>query len=269
MKRTTLPVKVKSEVKKYTLEEITENLSNTEKTKLLANQTEIIGRLINQKKDAYNIGKLLHENKKIIPHGMFIPWIKLTFNDELPYPTAYFYMRVYEVFKDSPGTIQHIPSKYLLMVTSREFPSAIVQLLNENPKNIDKNGLLQINEAYDELKHGKIGGSQFIKLAEKQIKFGLDIWKGRSKHRLNGNMRTSLNWGITDILKRIDSLRKTAGDMGGVFPADPDDPEHKKVIKVIKNTITGLHELKKELEGSDGLWKNKSTEEGDKMVPNL
>lgn len=269
MKRTTLPVKAKSEVQKYTLDEITENLSNTEKARLIENQTEIISRLINQKKDAYCIGEILHDTKKIIPHGKFLPWIKLTFHDELPYPTAYFYMRVYEVFKDSPGTIQYIPSKYLLMVTSREFPSEIVKLLNENPEKVDKTGLVQINEAFNELKNGKIGGSQFIKLAEKQIKFGLDIWKGRSKHRLNANMRTSLNLGITDILKRIDSMRKIASNMGGVFPADPNDPEHKKVIKVIKNTIIGLHELKKELEGSEGLWKNKSTEDGDEMVPNL
>jgi len=269
MKRTKLPAKANEEITKFTIEEITEQLTNTEKAKLLEAQTEIVSRLINQKKDAYYIGKLLHETKTILTHGKFISWIKLTFNDELPYPTAYFYMRIYEVFKDNPGTIQFIPSRYLLMVTSQKFPSEIVKLLNEHPDKINKSGLAHINEAFSELKSGKIGGSQFLKIAENQIKLGLDIWKGRSKHRLNANMRRSLNWGIKDILHRIDNLNKTASEMGGVFPPDPNDPEHKKVIEVIKNTIRGLHDLKRELEGRDGFYRNISTEDGDEMVPNL
>lgn len=269
MKRTKLPVKAKGDLTKFTIEEITEELTNTEKARLLETQTEIMSRLINQKKDAYYIGKLLHETKTVLTHGKFIPWIKLTFNEELPYPTAYFYMRIYEVFKDNPGTIQYIPSRFLLMVTSQKFPTEIVKLLNEHPDKINKAGLAHINDAFSELKSGRIGGSQFLKIAENQIKLGLDIWKGKSKHRLNANMRRSLNWGIKDILHRIDSLKKTASDMGGVFPPDPNDPEHKKAIEVIKNTIRGLFDLKKELEGRNGFYRNISTEDGDEIVPNL
>jgi len=43
--------RVRREVKKITFDEITESLSDTNKTKLLSIQTEIQGRLINIKKD--------------------------------------------------------------------------------------------------------------------------------------------------------------------------------------------------------------------------
>jgi hypothetical protein len=269
MEQTKFLAKIGGEVIKNSLDEITDFTSNTEKARLLAIQTEIQARLINIKKDIYCIGELLYEAKQTLAHGMFIPWIEQTFDKELPYSTAYFYMRVYEVFKGTPSTIQYIPSKYLLMITTREFPAEIVKMLNENPEKIDKESLYKINEVYDLFKSGTIGGSQFLKLAEKQIKLGIDIWKGMSKHRINTNMRHSLYLGAGDILKHINSIRKAAREMAGVYPYDPDSFEHKELIKTIEETIKGLQELKIDLEGGRGLFKSISTKDGDKYISNL
>ena len=279
MKRTRYPAKIRSDVAKITPDDIMESITHTEKARLLTIQTEIQARLINIKIDVYCIGELLYEAKGTLSHGMFIPWIEHTFDKELPYPTAHFYMKIYDVFKKHPKTIQLIPSKYLLMITSRKFPKEIVALLNKHPEKIDDNSLQQINELYDEFKSGEIGNSQFLRLAERQISLGIDIWKGRAKHRLDANMRQSLNFGAKDVLKRINYLRKLARDMSGVFPYDPDNPEHQKLIAYIDKTITGLQELKSDLESDKfhrmfedlqrGLFKPVSTKDGDKFISNL
>jgi hypothetical protein len=57
--------------------------------------------------------------------------------------------------------------------------------------------------------------------------------------------------------------------MAGVFPHDPDCPEHKKLISIIEDTITGLQELKNDLEGNKGFFKMVSTPNGDDWVSNI
>lgn len=263
------PLKRTKFLPKLSLNEITEFIPDNEKAKLLSIQNDIQAKLINIKKDIYLIGESLFEAKQILEHGMFIPWIEQTFDKELPYSTAHFYMKVYSVFKESPATIQYIPTKYLLMITNKEFPAEIVKLLNENLDKIDKKGLQQINEVYKEFKDGQIGSNQFLKLANKQISLGMDILKGRAKHRLNTNSRRSFELGTGDILKRINSIRKTARDMAIVYPIDPDSSEHKELITFIDKTIEGLQELKKDMEDSKGLFKHISTEDGNKMIENI
>jgi hypothetical protein len=269
MKRTRFPQKTKNAIQKIPPDEMMEDLNNGEKARMIAIQTEIQIRLINIKKDIYQIGKQLFEAKTTLPHGMFTPWIDHFFGKELPYSTANFYMKVYNVFKDHPKTIQYIPSQYLLMITSSKFPNEIVKLMNENPEKINKQGLEQINEVYELYKDGSIGSNKFLKLAEKQIELGLDIWKGRAEHRLNANMRLSFEWGAGDILKRIQALRHKARDLAGLYPHDPDSPEHKKLISDIDITIKELEELKIDLEDTRGFFKRISTENGTKHISNL
>ncbi|MBN1181796.1 MAG: hypothetical protein JXB49_05870 [Bacteroidales bacterium] len=246
MNRNQLPATKRSEVEKLTISEITEHLTESEKAKLLADQSEVQLRLFNIKRDIYFIGRILYEDKQLLQHGMFIKWIELTFDNELPYSTAHFYMRVYKVFKDKPETVQYIPTKYLLIVTSNDFPAEIIKLLNDHKDKIDKVALQQINELYDLFKNGSIGGGQFLRLAEKQIKFGADIWKGQATHRLNANMRLSLCFGAGNILRRINSLIKQARDMANIYPYDPENTEHKKLLRTIEHTIKGLQDLKED-----------------------
>jgi hypothetical protein len=275
-KRTRVPAitndkikRVRREIKKYTLDEITENLSDTDKANLLKNGTEIQGRLINQKRDSLAIGKLLFENKKILPHGMFTPWIESYFGKELPYSTAYFYMNIYDLFQDNPRAIDYIPTTYLLMITNKEFPIEIVKALKEDPENIQRLALQEIKDNFALFKSGEIGSNQFIKLSKSQIKMGLDLLKGGGKHRINASMRHSLEYGAGDILKRINELREIAHQMAGLYPYDPDCYEHKELIKAIKDTIHGLIELKHDLEGGKGFIKPISTPEGDKWIENI
>ncbi len=266
MKRTRVPATIEKNEKRYTLEEITDNLTKSDRAKLLADHTSVQLRLFNIKRDIYEIGKLLYEDKKLLSHGMFTPWIALTFGNELPYPTANFYMKVYETFKDNPNTVQYIPTKYLLMVTSNKFPAEIVKLLNEHSEKISKEALQEIHEVYQLFKEGTIGGSQFLRLAEKQIAVGADMWKASANHRINANMRLSLYFGGGDILKRINSLTKIVTEMAAIYPYDPDNHEHKKLIKKIEDTVTGLLVLKEKLEGNGALFKKISTIDGNKWI---
>ncbi|MFY9151098.1 MAG: hypothetical protein WAO52_03720 [Prolixibacteraceae bacterium] len=141
MMRTKLPAKRKDV-------DLFEGYSSNNKSKLITIETEIQTRICNIKNDIYEIGRLLYDAKKLMLHGFYEAWIKKTFNDDLPYSTAYFYMRVYKVFRDNPKTVKYIPTKYLLMVTSKEFPEEIIKVLDEHPENIDKDKLDSIKENY-------------------------------------------------------------------------------------------------------------------------
>ena len=251
-------------IQKYTIGEIMEGLSTVDKAYLLNIQTGVQGRIFNIKRDIYGIGEFLYQAKQILPHGMFIPWIELAFNHELPYSTGNFYMRVYELFKGNVKAIQYIPTKYLLMITSKEFPGEIVKVLKDHPEKIDHPGLQQIQEFYNQFKSGEMDSDQFLKLAEKQVKLGIEIWKGGAKHRLNANMRHSLEYGTMNLLKQINKYTDAPRGMAWSFPYDPKSSEHQELIKNLEKTIKGLKDLKIELEGSWGLLKPLSTEEGDK-----
>lgn len=69
---------------------------------------------------------------------MFIPWIETYFGNELPYSTAYFYIKIYEVFKDNPKAIDYIPTTNLLMITNKSFPEEIIIALKEHPETVEK-----------------------------------------------------------------------------------------------------------------------------------
>jgi hypothetical protein len=261
-----LPAKNNADIEKISIDEMIDDLTNTEKANLLRIQTEVQTRLINVKTDIYHIGKLLYEAKQILPHGKFTAWIRHFFENDLPYSTAAFYMRVYDVFKEKPSTIQYIPTQYLLMITQKQFPEEIIKLLSEHPDKIHPAQLQQINEAYNSLKNGSIGGSQLIQIAREQINIGLQIARGHTEHRINANMRLSFEWGAGDILKRIQALRKTARNLASVYPHDPDSREHKKLIAEIHKTIEELKGLEIDLEGDRGLFKKISTKDGNKYI---
>ena len=86
---------------KVVADEIYQGLTKSEKVKLLQIQTEVRTRFTNMKRDAFAIGEQLTEAKRILPHGKFQAWIEEEFQNELPYCTANFYMKVYETFKDN------------------------------------------------------------------------------------------------------------------------------------------------------------------------
>jgi len=261
--------KLKRRRKQITLDEILEGTSNTDKRRLLEIATDVQTGITNMKKDSFNIGKLLHTAKQILPHGKFTLWIKYYFKDDLPYSTAYFYMKIYETFQDDPSSVKNIPTKFLQMVTQKEFPEEALKLIKEqaHSNKINNNDLKQVNEIYELFKTGQIGQSQFVVLAKDQIKLGIEMWKNPSTHRINTNMRESLYRGGGDILKRIRDLIETARSMNGLYPYDPKSKEHAKLMKYIDEIIVELENLKIELEGGKGFFKQISTrEDGAKFV---
>jgi hypothetical protein len=261
MKRTKFPQMPTKQENSHNIGEILENLTNTENSRLLAIQTDIQSRLINIKKDSYRIGKLLTEAKQILPHGSFRTWIRHYFNEDLPYSTAKFYMDIYKTFEKEPNMIKCIPSKYLQMLVQNKFPDQVLKIIKENPEKFDRPALQQTNEVYQLFKEGKIGKSQFMILAEKQVKLGKETAYNREEHRINTNMRESFYRGGGDILKRIRELIKTARDMAGLFPYDPNSKEHEKLMKLIDEIVNELQVLKTELIGGRGFIKAITTKE--------
>ena len=108
-----------------------------------------------------------------------------------------------------------------------------------------------------------------MKLAEDQIKIGIDIVNKSTLHRINSITRLSLEYGAGDILKRIRSMRQIARSMAGLYPYDPESKEHKKLMDDIDKTIDELKELKIDLEGGRGFFRLITTKDGVEDISNL
>lgn len=249
------------------------SLVRSEKFKLTKIEREIQTRTIEIKKNAYEIGQFLCKAKAILPHGSFDTWREQTFGDDLPYSTAYHYRRIYLTFKDRPGAVSLIPTQYLLTLTQKQFPDEALQMIKEKldrePESIEKWQLDEVTEFFDFMKKGTIGGNAFLKQVEKIIRDGhrlADDKMNQSKHRMNKNARRTLYFGLGDMLKKLEAAVNNAREMAGLFPFDPDDPEHKKVIKKIEKAIEKLQKLEIELEGGDGFLAPVSTENGEKYL---
>lgn len=245
-------------------------LGRTEKAKLTKIEQEVQTRIIAIKMDAFEIGELLFKAKKILSHGSFQNWIERVFADDLPYSTAYFYMKIYKTFKDTPGKVQYIPTKYLTILTQNQFPEQTLQLikekLEEDPQALQPKQLDKVKDLYALMKEGTIGGTTFEKQAKDIIELGKELSKnqvGRTKHRINRNMRRPTYFGLGDLLERLDTAIEQANQMAGRFPYDPDDSSHQEIIEHINQTREKLKKLKIELEGGEGLMKPVSTLNGD------
>jgi hypothetical protein len=259
--RTKPPVKV-------TFDDITEGLTDTDKSRLLEYGTKIQTRLFNIKIDIFEIGKILCDAKKTLQHGKFIPWIEYTFDNDLKYSTASFYMKVFTTFQDIPRAVKYFPSEILLMLTNKQLPDEALQLIKENANDISKTSLKEIKEDFTLFKKGKIGSNQFLTLTKEQIRSSIEDEKGSNIHRINRNARHSLEYGAGNVLKAINELRDKAHQMAGLYPYDPESQDHKKLMNEIDKIIEGLASLKTDLEGGRGnpLLKQISTGKGNKYT---
>jgi hypothetical protein len=266
MKRTKQPSKnlptVKGQSNELTIVEEIRELPENEKLRILKIQTEIETTLFNLKRDVFNMGKLLVEAKQIVPHGRFGQWIDHFFKGDLPYSTAYLYMKIYERFKNRPKIVQYIPSTILLNMTQKTFPDEVIAVIEERAEKFSSEDAKEINNLYKLFKTGTIGCNGFVSLARKQIDIGIDVWKGRTEHRINGNMRLSLEFGAGDLMKRIKDVCEIAHDMDGIYPHNPDSEEHKELMKQIKEAIIGLHSLRKTIISKGQLFQPITTNNG-------
>lgn len=254
---------------KPTVDEILEDFTDSEKAKLLTIHTDVTTRLINMKRDAFHIGELLCKAKKILSHGRFIPWIKCFFGNNLPYSTAFLYMRIYEVFQDRPESVNYFPSKCMLILTRKDFPVKVLNYIKKNADKFDNKSLKQVSEVYNLWKKGKIGGSKFLRLAKEQIKIGIEIARKSTRHRINTITRMSLEFGAGDISKRLQELIQIARDMAGMHPPDRTLEGYRQMLKDADKLIEGALTFKRVLEGRDKMFRIESTENGDKVISNL
>lgn len=113
------------------------------------------------------------------------------------------------------------------------------------------------------------GGSTFQNQVRDIIELGEEMTEqktGKTKHCINLNMRRSLYFGLGDMLERRDSAISQARKMAGLFPYDPEDPEHQEIMTHIEEAIEKLQKLEKELVGGEGIYKPISTKNGDKYL---
>lgn len=246
-----------------------QQLTASEKTKLLKMHTDVTEWLINIKQYCYFIGEHLFNSKKILGHGKFQPYIKVFYANDLPYSTAYFYMRVYEVFKETPELVKRIPTTHLLMMSHKDFPKELLDDLKKYCKQIDNKDLKQVSDLYNLWKKGRIGSNKFIQLAKEQIQIGIDFAHKSSRHRFNSIRRLSFEFGAMDIMQRIQELVAMACKEAGLFPPDPTSPQHKEIIKDADKIIEGVQRFKAVLEGRDKMFREVSTENGDKYISNI
>jgi len=242
-----------------TFDEIYVGMEDEDIVFLQQSATNIEMELSFQKTSYYKTGELLSNAKKKLPHGRFLPWIKQCFGDSLPRATAFQYMKIYESFDEK--TVQYMSQKTLAIVAQNKFPEETRRLIQEHIEKIDPEGMAIITDGYAQLKGGYMERSAFEKLALKQI---INKEKGRAEHRINRNVRQPLVYAIKDILKRIEELKELAKSFSGHFPFDPNDPDHKKLISEIEETIKKLEQLKTELEHDDALLRTVSTPDGTK-----
>lgn len=227
------------------------NGNKNTKHRLLGIVTDIETRLVNIKRDFFEIGKLLSEAKKILPHGTFQSWIKERFGKELPYSTAALYMKIYETFKDCPKGVQYIPITLLMKMTQDAFPEEIFKIITENLTS-DKLDAESITEAYSLFKAKKIDLSEFENIAKKQIDLALNMEWGHTQRRINNEFKETINFGFSGLIGAIKKIRNKTLKMS--FLVYPDFKE--SILNEIDLTISQLKEFKEKINYEEGFFKS-------------
>jgi hypothetical protein len=102
----------------------------------------------------YEIGRLLCDAKRILPHGEFKPWIKDNF--DFCYKTASNFMKVYRVCIGHPEVVKYFNQSCLYVIARPDFPSDLREALFngvKGPVDIKEKDLVRIALDY---KNGKI-----------------------------------------------------------------------------------------------------------------
>ena len=243
-------------------------LTKENKNKLSKITIEVEERLINIKRDLFQIGKLMSKAKSILPHGTFQEWIEKTFGKELPYSTAQAYMKIYETFQKSPKTVQLMPVHFLMNMTRNTFPEQIKDLINEHAQHMEKEDIQGVNEAFNHYKKGEISISQFETMAKKYIKLGINIEKAITERRISENASSS-SFDPYDLIKAIRSWKNKMHRMYNLFPGD--EKRIQDMTTQIDRMINELEEAKQAIKSENGgffktVWDPK---EGKKTVSNL
>jgi hypothetical protein len=97
----------------------------------------------------YEMGKLLHEAKKLLPHGTFKKWINDNF--EFCYRTAFNFMQVYRFCMGQPEVVRYFKPSSLYIIARPDFPNDLRQALFhgvKGPVDIKEKDLVKIALKY-------------------------------------------------------------------------------------------------------------------------
>lgn len=217
--------------------------------KLINIVTDIETRLVNIKRDYFEIGRLLSKAKEILPHGKFQQWIEIHFKSELPYSTAALFMKIYNTFENAPATVQYLPITFLMKMTEQSFPEEIIKIITEQ-ENTDMLDIQVITETYQLYKAKEIDLSEFERIAKKQFDLAVQIQVGRTQRRLSGEYTETIHLGMGVLFNAIKKIRTVSRRMRYFINPSDDKP----IIKDIDKAISELQELKHNLLYGDGLF---------------
>ncbi len=206
---------------------------------------ELQARCKGLKYQIYEIGKLLCEAKKILPHGEFKPWINENF--EFCYKTAYNFMKVYIVCMGHPEVVKYFKPSSLYVISKPDFPGGLREALFEGvkgPVDIKEKDIVQIALKY---KNGElqISDKEVQDLLKKQR--DISLWE-RYKIEL-----VVMNQYIANRLERIEKLSEIH-TVNPLIKTDTDEEEltrieeELKIINQIKIYIAEINVMIKDLD---------------------
>lgn len=97
----------------------------------------------------YEIGRLLYQVKKMVPHGEFKPWVETNF--ELGYRTAHNCMRVYIACMGHPEVVEYFNASCLYLISKPGFPEDLRDALFDGatgPVDVQKKDLVELSMKY-------------------------------------------------------------------------------------------------------------------------
>jgi len=179
----------------------------------------------------YEMGKLLCEAKKILPHGKFKPWIKENF--EFDYRTAYNSMKVYRVCIGHPEVVKYFNPSCLYILSSPNFPTDLRQALFDGANgkvDIKEKDVVQLALDY---KNGK------IKTTDQAVQSILKKQRDISLWETYKTELEALNQLIASRLERIEKL-STIHSINPLIEKETVEEEQARIEEELK--ITNLIE---------------------------
>lgn len=215
--------------------------------------TDIEIRVVNIKRDYFQIGKSLSDAKKILPHGKFQDWVEFRFRKELPYATANLYMKIYEKFRHQPKTIQYLPITFLMNISQKSFPEEIFNIIMENA-NSDKLDIKEIGDAYSLYKKGDIGMSEFENIARRQIDLAIQMEYGRTERRMQEEFSRTISFGFASLFNNIRKIRKVTNKR--LFLVYPHHKHY--ILSDIDKSIRELNDFRQYIEQDEGFFRREA-----------
>lgn len=221
-----------------------DNVNGLTQVKLIGIKNQIFGRLRGIRRNIYEIGRLLSvAEHTFLDHGQFMPWIRQTFGKQLPYSTAWLYMKIYETFKENPKVIVTYPLSVLMCMIQEDFPEDVkIQLEDHAEELADRIDIKKFKRSYAAVKKGKMTVIDFWAETKGSVDVAFILLRNDELKRGFDNYVAQLKVGLSRIDKGI-NLIKMMPEHGTIVP----EPEFREYYdKEFDTRIESLQKLKRE-----------------------